>query len=496
MRFSRLLFYNLIFQGVFSSLHAQNLIDNGSFEIKNSCISWYYHFTGGEVQSWTPPLLDTILPPINSISGPTLVDPCNLLNFPSPISPIPAPNPGCTYCYPTGSFGNSFANLYLSEGCYLGADLGEFHEFLNQFLQTTLIAGEEYTVEFWSQMHPLNMQASIPPQLMITEDTLWQFDYLRKNLSPLITSNTIFTDTVWRKFSASFVATGQEIQLTIGHFYKPQNTPWVPSPYNPGSFPFTYNSAYFVDAVSLFKSSDTLFTADLGPDTLLCPGEVLTLQPDVSGFKLQDTVVAYLWSTGSTDSTITVNAPGTYWVEVTFDHRFVGRDTIQVSYYADNLTLGLQPVVEKCFEQTISLSAANIPFTTYLWNTGEQGSTIFVSDTGLYYLEAQTPCYGLTDSTQVVIKNCNEFVYIPNAFTPNGDGLNDYFEVFGVGDEAELLIYNRWGELVFQAQPYLNNWDATYHGQPVEMGVYLYKIKYPLPGGGFNTLQGTVMVLP
>jgi gliding motility-associated-like protein len=342
----------------------------------------------------------------------------------------------------------------------------------------------------------MNMMASIPPQLMITDDTLWQFDYLRKNLSPLITSNTIFTDTVWRKFSASFVATGQEIQLTIGHFYKPQNTPWVPSPYNPGSFPFTYNSAYFVDAVSLFKSSDTLFTGDLGSDTLLCPGEVLTLQPDVSGFKLQDTVVAYLWSTGSTDSAITVNAPGTYWVEVTFDHRFVGRDTIQVSYYADNLTLGLQPVVEKCFEQTISLSAANIPFTTYLWNTGEQGTTIFVSDTGLYYLEAQTPCYGLSDSTQVVIKNCNEFVYIPNAFTPNGDGLNDYFEVFGVGDEAELLIYNRWGELVFQAQPYLNNWDATYQGQPVEMGVYLYKIKYPLPGGGFNTLQGTVMVLP
>jgi gliding motility-associated-like protein len=384
----------------------------------------------------------------------------------------------------------------LSEGGVVAANQGEFHSFLNQFLSSQLDNGEQYTVEFWSQMHPLNMQASIPPQLMITEDTLWQFDYLRKNLSPLITSNTIFTDTVWRKFSASFVATGNEIQLTIGHFFKPQNTPWVPSPYNPGYFPFTYASGYFIDAVSLFKSSDTLFTADLGPDTLLCPGEALTLQPDVSGFKLQDTVVAYLWSTGSTDSILTVNAPGTYWVEVTFDHRFVGRDTINVSYYADNLTLGLAPVVEKCLEQTIALSATNIPFTTYLWSTGEQGTTIWVSDTGLYFVEAQTPCYGLADSTRVVIKNCNEFVYIPNAFTPNGDGLNDYFEVFGVGDEAELLIYNRWGELIFQAQPYLNNWDATYQGQLVEMGVYLYKIKYPLPGGGFNTLQGTVMVLP
>ena len=64
---------------------------------------------------------------------------------------------------------------------------------------------------------------------------------------------------------------------------------------------------------------------------------------------------------------------------------------------------------------------------------------------------------------------------IPTAFTPNGDGNNDILFVKGIGiDNMQLLIYNRWGELVFETTNYLEGWDGTFKGNPQPMEVYVY----------------------
>lgn len=67
--------------------------------------------------------------------------------------------------------------------------------------------------------------------------------------------------------------------------------------------------------------------------------------------------------------------------------------------------------------------------------------------------------------------------YIPNAFTPNGDGLNDTFGLIGEGiTEYTIQIFNRWGNLVFESKNLKNQWDGTYHNEKSEIGVYVYKI--------------------
>jgi gliding motility-associated-like protein len=68
-------------------------------------------------------------------------------------------------------------------------------------------------------------------------------------------------------------------------------------------------------------------------------------------------------------------------------------------------------------------------------------------------------------------------VYIPNAFTPNGDGVNDTFGIRGEGSfQYSFAIFNRWGEKVFESTNPNQQWDGTYNNKPVQQGEYVYKL--------------------
>ncbi|MBL4624772.1 MAG: gliding motility-associated C-terminal domain-containing protein [Flavobacteriales bacterium] len=69
------------------------------------------------------------------------------------------------------------------------------------------------------------------------------------------------------------------------------------------------------------------------------------------------------------------------------------------------------------------------------------------------------------------------FLYVPNAFTPNEDGLNDSFGALGYGVKKYYLgIYNRWGELIFESHNINKQWNGTYEGKKVLPGTYVYNI--------------------
>jgi gliding motility-associated-like protein len=85
---------------------------------------------------------------------------------------------------------------------------------------------------------------------------------------------------------------------------------------------------------------------------------------------------------------------------------------------------------------------------------------------------------------------------IPTLFTPNNDGVNDIFVVPCLGTDGrldnEVSIFNQWGDEVFGAQPYNNNWDGTYNGEDLPAGTYYYVVKFNADGGiktGFLVLQ-------
>ena len=87
-------------------------------------------------------------------------------------------------------------------------------------------------------------------------------------------------------------------------------------------------------------------------------------------------------------------------------------------------------------------------------------------------------------------------LYIPNTFTPNGDGINDTFGISGEAiKEFNMIIYNRWGDQVFSSNNTNTRWDGTFQGKKVSSGTYVYKVIATDPTGTRQTQEGNVNVI-
>ncbi|HEX3024312.1 MAG TPA: gliding motility-associated C-terminal domain-containing protein, partial [Chitinophagaceae bacterium] len=91
-------------------------------------------------------------------------------------------------------------------------------------------------------------------------------------------------------------------------------------------------------------------------------------------------------------------------------------------------------------------------------------------------------------------------VYIPSAFTPNGDGLNDRFEIKGGILIKHIVIYGRWGNVIYEkeniwASSNTEWWDGTYKRIPCDMGTYIYIMKIQCPSGALFIRKGTVVLI-
>ncbi len=114
---------------------------------------------------------------------------------------------------------------------------------------------------------------------------------------------------------------------------------------------------------------------------------------------------------------------------------------------------------------------------TYYWQDGSTHPYLYVSEPGVYYVTVDRLGCSVTDTIEV--KPCSE-LFVPNAFSPNNDGTNDFFYIVNTGDVTEfsILIYSRWGEVVYQSTNINEVWDGTYDGKKCPVGVYHYVIEY------------------
>lgn len=134
----------------------------------------------------------------------------------------------------------------------------------------------------------------------------------------------------------------------------------------------------------------------------------------------------------------------------------------------------------------------------YKWSTGETGPSITVREPGEYSVIARTAAgCSTTDSIQVR-KHC--YMDIPNAFTPNGSGMNEYFypRQLLTSDlvSFHMRIYNRWGQLLFETSRLDGRgWDGSFNGEPQPMGVYVYVIDAEITGTPLKHYQGNVTLL-
>jgi gliding motility-associated-like protein len=221
---------------------------------------------------------------------------------------------------------------------------------------------------------------------------------------------------------------------------------------------------------SIVISVQEVPVVDLGNDSTVCIGSSVLLNANNLG-------ASYLWQNGSTLQNLTINQDGTYWVNVS-NQCGTASDTF-------NLTIQNQPSINFssdtliCFGETIILNA-EFPDANYLWQDNSTNSTLAVSQAGIYSVIVFSGVCQLNHEFLINTKLCNTEIEMPSIFTPNGDGTNDFFipVTYQKVKSANLIIVNRWGNVIYNESNLLSGWDGTSNGKECTEGVYFWKIEY------------------
>jgi len=252
------------------------------------------------------------------------------------------------------------------------------------------------------------------------------------------------------------------------------------------------------------------FKMKVSPNDTLCIGETTNLKASQAN--------TYLWSPSAGLNT-TTSASTTAAPSITTKYQVVGFDAYNC--FTDTgyvlITVGPKPKVNLGPDRTMTTGSTlalnptiqNGPIIKWAWTPATELScsncaspTAIVKNNSFYSVEV-TNTFGCVASDTLFINSlCKSAqVYIPNAFTPDGDGLNDIFMVRGRGITVKSFrIFNRWGELVFERKDFYpddpkNGWDGKVRGVPATPDVFVYTAEVFCDNGVPYTYKGNVTIL-
>lgn len=235
----------------------------------------------------------------------------------------------------------------------------------------------------------------------------------------------------------------------------------------------------FIDSIAVSIAGDSIF----------CLGDSITLDAGLG-------YVSYLWNNGDTTQTTTVLTSGSYSVIVQATSGCYGYDTVTVANQTPGVVLAQN-------DQGVSESGESVSINIYANDQGDvnsiniingayngtsfvtggtlhyQSSNSFIGIDSIEYVICDQNCNILCDTAWVIISIEEDFL-IPEFISPNGDGKNDTWFITGLDKypNNNVKIFNRWGNLVYTASPYLNDWEGTTRysltGEKVVSGVYFY----------------------
>jgi len=271
----------------------------------------------------------------------------------------------------------------------------------------------------------------------------------------------------WTRINGCYKARGGESHLIIGNFNSTKDT------YVEDEHPYVYPKSiyYYIDDVAVIPMERER------TEVVLCEEEEMV--------ELNSTYwdAEYLWNTGHTDSVLIVNKPGIYTVDISLGDCFF-TDTFEVQSVQD---------LEKWNDSDISICEGKglllespVPGHTQ-WSTGDTSRSIEVNKTGMYTLDISNRCGEFYLNKYVEVTDCICKVYVPNAFSPNSDGVNDYFSIFPYCDfEYEIKwmeVYNRWGNKVYtNSDPENYPWNGYFNGEKAEPGPYIWNLAFEYEG--------------
>ncbi len=218
-------------------------------------------------------------------------------------------------------------------------------------------------------------------------------------------------------------------------------------------------------------SVTTVPPVNLGPDLSRCLGDSVLLQVAPGAAQL-------VWNTGATAPTLAVTSSGLFWASLTLNG-CIESDTVRAVFSPVDSILDLGPDQRLCPGNTLRLDATKAG-ATYLWNNGSHLPLLDVIGPGTYSVQVEGHCIHAVDTIHIQEGLCTPSVYIPNAFTPDADGINDLFSPTLDGKVLtwKFLVFSRWGGLLFSSDVPGAAWDGTYHGSELPIGVYTWSLHY------------------
>ncbi len=235
--------------------------------------------------------------------------------------------------------------------------------------------------------------------------------------------------------------------------------------------------------------SNTIFP---GKDTVGCDGGSILLNAAHEN-------VHYLWDDGSEQQTRAVDKAGKYWVTID-SAGCVASDTIHTSFSS------IPPVsfsgdTDICRSNPLTLHAVgdNIRI---IWQDSSTQSDYTVNETGLYTVDVRNFCGEQISSKYVSVEDCICQLYVPNAFSPNGDGINELFRSInrcplnGKPVHYTLRVFNRYGQQVFSTRDPAGAWTGSANGSSQPSGTYIWEISFQNDlSSPVRHLQGSVELL-
>jgi len=231
-----------------------------------------------------------------------------------------------------------------------------------------------------------------------------------------------------------------------------------------------------------FQSPDATITGKSDictgePVTLSASGDTLDHQwilPDGTTFTGQQYIIT---ASALSDS-------GNYILLATNTIGCTNTDTLQLAVHEiPKIVLAETDIL--CAERQYELNAGE-GYNAYLWQDGSTLPTYATTGEGDYWVHV-TDTYGCQGGDTVQLVVCPVELYTPTAFSPNNDGKNDVFKaIYSAVDLLEnynMLIFNRWGELLFETSSIDEAWDGTFHGVPCPAGEYVFIIRFKKPAG-------------
>jgi len=154
--------------------------------------------------------------------------------------------------------------------------------------------------------------------------------------------------------------------------------------------------------------------------------------------------------------------------------------------------LKLTDTLSECLGQQLKIDAStNASY--YLWNTSDTIPKIIIDSSGIYSVIASNECGRVIDSVTVHLMDCTTRIIIPNVFTPNKDGINDYLRTKGANFKIlNWTIYNRFGQKIYESA---SDWNGRINGNLCEEGNYYYVLNYIDYFNQEQTVKGTVSLI-